>query len=251
MTKAEPQQDTQTLARGLALLGAIVEAGGTKSLKEIAAALALPLSTTYRLVARLEADKMVMRVARGRYQAGLALASMARHADLFAAIATLARPVLRDLAEQTGRTAHLGMLEDDMVTYLVRAAPKAGGVFTKEAMQLEAYCSAVGKVLLSRLPEAAFNAYLADGPFVQLTANTITDPQDLRRHIDAVRKSGFATDDNEVEEGLFCIGVPVESGAINVSLALSVSGPNMTKDATKLTLDKLQAMSRTISDKLV
>ena len=77
---------------------------------------------------------------------------------------------MEDLAKRTGLTVHLGVFEGDMVTYLVKAAGVTD-VLTQEGMQLEAYCSGIGKVLLAFLPLDEREQYLAGGPFVRLTAH--------------------------------------------------------------------------------
>ena len=52
-----------------------------------------------------------------------------------------------------------------MVTYLIKEDAPGAALFTREGMQLEAYCSAVGKLLLSEIPTAELDAYLGDAPF--------------------------------------------------------------------------------------
>ena len=90
-------------------------------------------------------------------------------------------------------------------------------------MQLEAYCSAIGKVLFAHLPEAERERYLAGGPFVPLTARTIVDPARLRGELDAIRICGFAIDDEEIAPGLRCMAVPLRNSDGAVQAAISVS----------------------------
>jgi IclR family transcriptional regulator, acetate operon repressor len=90
-------------------------------------------------------------------------------------------------------------------------------------MQLEAYCSGIGKVLLAHLPKAACEDYLAAGPFVALTSRTIVDPDLLRAELANVRHQGFAVDNHEVAEDLRCIAVPLRRPDGEVVAAVSVS----------------------------
>jgi DNA-binding IclR family transcriptional regulator len=117
----------------------------------------------------------------------------------------------------------LGTLEGDMVTYRIKTGEGAGDLFTRVGMQLEAYCSGIGKVLLAWLPAGEREAYLATGPFPPLTARTITEPDALRRELAQVREQGYAMDDGEIAEGLQCIAVPVRSSDGRVLAALSAS----------------------------
>ena len=138
------------------------------------------------MVAAFERGGLVVRGERGRYGAGLGLAELSalyRQAGRF--LARAGRPELRRLAREMKRTAHLGVLEADaMVTYLVKEAAGNMPIFTREMLQLEAYCTGVGKVLLAHLDDSAREIYLAGGPFVSLTDNTLTDPGLLRAELD-------------------------------------------------------------------
>jgi DNA-binding IclR family transcriptional regulator len=117
----------------------------------------------------------------------------------------------------------MGTFESDMVTYRVKTGENAGELFTRVDMQLEAYCSGMGKVLLAFLPAAERAAYLAGGPFVELTPTTITDPQDLARELARVGQQGFAEDRGETVPDLFCLAVPIRRPDGSVPAAISVS----------------------------
>jgi DNA-binding IclR family transcriptional regulator len=110
-----------------------------------------------------------------------------------------------------------------MVTYRIKTGRGAHDLFTRTGLQLEAYCSGIGKVLLAHLPVAERHAYLAAGPFVALTSHTITDPARLAVALDAVRAEGFATDLGEIVEDLQCLAVPVRQPDGRVRAAISVS----------------------------
>lgn len=98
----------------------------------------------------------------------------------------------------------------------------AGALFTRVGMQLEAYCSAIGIVLLANLPLAEREAYLAGGPFVALTHRTIVDPAMLREELAAARLRGFAIDDEEVAPNLRCMAVSPHTTDGRVLAAISV-----------------------------
>lgn len=134
-----------------------------------------------------------------------------------------AAPILDRLAVHTGCVVQLGIFENDMVTYLVKTGQSAGDLFTKVGMQLEAYCSGIGKVLLAHLPVQAQAEYLAGGPFIALTDQTITDPLLLKDELDHVATQSFAVDDEEVVTGLQCVAVPVRNMQGEVIAAISAS----------------------------
>ncbi|PWR19668.1 IclR family transcriptional regulator [Zavarzinia compransoris] len=219
--KNDPESGTLALDRALALFAAVLRDRGRTSLAEIARAEHLPVSTAHRLIAAFERQRLIARGTRGRYIAGMGLLELTP--DRRHVLAQASRPVLRKLARAEKRTAHLGILEAEMVTYLVKEAGGPASVFTREMIQFEAYCTGIGKVLLAGLEPAHRDRYLAGGPFVRLTPTTITDPGDLRRHLADIAARGFAIDDAEMADGLHCVAVPVRDGQRRVIAAISLS----------------------------
>ncbi len=213
------------LEKGLILFERILRDRGRTSLVALADDMNLPRSTLYRLIATLEARGLIARISHGRYDVGMMVALQMENVSAQAQLALICRPLLRRLAEDCNATAHLGVMENDMVTYLVKETGKAAHAavsFTQENFQLEAYCSGIGKVLLAWLPAAARAKYLAGGPFIALTKQTITDPDLLKEHLERVRTNQFASDEREVSDDLRCLAVPLWTSAQSVTAAISL-----------------------------
>jgi len=223
------QDDTQSspsLEKALLLFNRVLHDRGNTALKHLASDLGLSRSTLYRLAGTLQDFGLITRQSRGFYDIGLKLAASLQGVTLLNQLSRLSRPLLQRLADECGATAHLGVLEDGMVTYVVKVAAKAaaeGAGFTRENAQLEAYCSGLGKVLLAILPQDERECYLAAGPFVPLTSRTMTERSTLRDCLNAVRQNGFAQDDGEVADNLFCLAVPVAGPELAVDAAISIS----------------------------
>ena len=215
-------EGAQAPDRVLQLMQAIILDGGASPLSALAEALGLANSSARRLAALLEERGYVSRVARGRYGVGPAFVQLARHASGHAYLCNLARAPLRQLARAARATAHLGILENEMVTYLQREGAPDATIVTDVGAQLEAYCTGIGKVLLAGLGEPSREAYLRAGDFVQLTPNTITDVEALRQELSAVRRAGYGLDRAEMFERLHCLAVPVVLGGATVA-AISIS----------------------------
>ncbi len=110
-----------------------------------------------------------------------------------------------------------------MVTYVLRERFGSNAVLPSEDIQLEAYCSGLGKVLLSAQSEASISAYLAEGTLVSLTENTIVDADALRHELERVHVQGWAQDDGEVLPGLCCLAVPIRDATGRTHAAISIS----------------------------
>ena len=137
-----------------------------------------------------------------------------------------ARPILTELAEAVGETAHLGVLDDYSVLYIDKIdTQRSVGMKSYVGRRLPAYSSALGKNLLAWLDPEELEEYLSSTELKPFTANTITDPDRLREHLKQVRKQGFALDDQENEEHLFCVSAPVFDMDGKMVAAISTAAP--------------------------
>lgn len=234
----------------------IIRDGGQHSARQLAESMAIPTATFYRLLASLKDQGLIQSLHKGHYIAGPQLLSLRPYLNQIQLASKLARPPLEKLARKYRTVAHMGMLYDDMVTYLVKAGESHGEDFTSEGIQLEAYCSGIGKILLANLPEEEQAQYLAGGPFVALTAHTKTDAGALSEDLNAAKNLGYAIDDREFSPDLRCLAVPVPSKHTPISLGISISrqgaqinqkdDPEMIADLQKTAGE----ISEIISDKL-
>ncbi|MEO0412534.1 MAG: IclR family transcriptional regulator [Pseudomonadota bacterium] len=224
MLTSNPKTGDQAVKRSIALYEAVLARGETQALSVIAREFSLSTSTAYRLLTPYIQAGWLRRIKRGQLAAGPRLLSAALSLDVHKVLARTARPFLAALAAQLGQTVHLGVLENAMVTYLVKETPngiKEG--WTRESMQLEAYCSGIGKVLLAHLPGQEQALYLSDGHFIALTQHTQIDPAKMRLEWETVRRRGYALDVEEIAMGLTCIAVPVRTPQGHVCAAISTS----------------------------
>jgi IclR family transcriptional regulator, acetate operon repressor len=206
------------------LLEAVVADGGRSSVAALARAAGVPVASAHRHIAALVGAAYLVPAGYGRHLPGPKLRALAGLIGDRQIMINAATSVLDRLALRMGCVVQLGIFENDMVTYLVKTGQSAGDLFTKVGMQLEAYCSGIGKVLLAHLPAQAQAAYLAGGPFIALTDRTITDPVLLKAALEQVATQGFAVDDEEVVTGLRCVAAPIRNLRGKVIAAISASG---------------------------
>jgi DNA-binding IclR family transcriptional regulator len=230
------------------MLEAILADREGRSVATIAQDTGLPGATAHRQVTTLVAERFLARLPGGRLGPGPRLLSLLQMVDEKQVIVAAAAPVLHRLASEVGSIVQLGTLENDMVTYRIKTGRGAKNLFTRTGLQLEAYCSGIGKVLLAHLPEPQRRIYLAAGPFVALTRHTITDPAVLAMALDHVRVQGFATDQGEIAEDLECLAVPICQPDGRVPAAISVS--RLTGRGRKQTPDDILLLLRTAAQEI-
>lgn len=205
------------------MLEAVIADGGRNSLSGLARQTGMPVATAHRQVTTLVAEGYLTPSGGGRHVAGPRLLGLLHRLDEKQVVANVAAPLLHRLAARVRSVVQLGTFENDMVTYRIKTGRGANDLFTRIGMQLEAYCSGIGKVLLAHLPEHGRDAYLAGGPFVALTERTIVDPDRLRAELDGIYQCGYAIDDEEIAPGLRCMALPLHNSAGTVIAAISVS----------------------------
>jgi IclR family acetate operon transcriptional repressor len=142
-----------------------------------------------------------------------------------------ARPIMRHLADETGQTANLGILDRHQVVHIEVVAPDRPVRFWAMIGKREdAHVSGLGKVLLAALPDAERQAYLRE-PHPAMTPHTITDPDALRADLELTATRGYAIDNEESNPGVLCIAAPIRNGKGQVEAAVSISGPRAEFDA--------------------
>lgn len=209
------------------MLEAVLADSGQRSVSAIARDLKMPVPTAHRQVKTLVLDGYLSAGQGKRYFAGPRLLALLQRLDEKQVITNVAAPVLHRLAGQIRSVVQLGTFENDMVTYRLKTGQGAGNLFTRVGMQLEAYCSGMGKVLLAHLPLDQRAAYIANGDFIPLTDNTIVEPEALIEELEKVLAEGYAIDNSEIAEGLRCLAVPIRQpdGRVLAAISASQSGP--------------------------
>lgn len=227
----------QSIERALDLLECLARSSDWMGISELSAATGQPVGTVHRLLMTLMAREYVVRDSRTRrYALGPAfrlLAGVALQTPNWSEIAT---PYLRELVEISGETANLAVMERDRAVYVAQAQPtRMVRMFTELGNRVPLYNTGCGKVLLAFQTERVLNSYLSENSLVAYTPTTITDVACLREELNRVREGGYAIDNEEQEEGVRCLSVPVYGpGHQRVVAAISISGPSSRLDDSRI-----------------
>ena len=194
--------------------------------KEIAAAVGLPLPTTYHLLGTLVAEGLLGKDSRRNYYVGPLLHSIADgYRRQFTPPEHLLGPLHR-LAESTGETAYVGCWRHDELAVLAavegRNAVRVSGVDI--GVGQSAHARASGKALLAFAPEAVRASYLFRHPLEPVTTRTIVDREEFELELEGIRLRGFAIDEEEFRVGVACVAAPVLANSWAVAV-YSVSAP--------------------------
>lgn len=143
-------------------------------------------------------------------------------------IATVAVPVMDELASRLGEAVQLARLDGIENIYLAISQPQLPiRLASSVGMRLHAHATGIGKALLSMLPEEEARARLSAVALPKPTAKTIIDVDELLRELAKVRERGYALDDEEYMLGCRCVGVPlISEPAADLYSAISVTIPS-------------------------
>ena len=205
MSAVEPTRSPllSSVRNAARVLRAFTHADQELGVTELSRRLGLGKSTTHRLVATLEAERLLEQdPATGKYRLGLALyelgTTVTEHVDLHQA----SLPVLTTLRHRTGEMVHVAVLDGLEAVYVERLeSPYMLPVFRRVGHRLPAHWTSSGKVLLAALPRPELERRLKGAELDARTSHTITDHRALVRELELVAKRGWASNFEEGELG--------------------------------------------------
>ncbi|MGO4616885.1 IclR family transcriptional regulator [Nocardia sp. 2YAB30] len=242
---------SQSLSRALTILVSLGE--DSQSLDQLAAQLGVHKSTVLRLLQTMEAQRFVTHDSQHRYMLGSRLFELANRTLEQRDVRTVARPHLAALNAATKQTIHLATYESGEAVYIDKLdATQSVRMYSRIGRPAPLHCTAVGKVLVSSLPRAQWQAIAAKIDYHPFTEHTIRTPEHYVRELEKVAAQGYAEDHEEHESFVNCIGVPVRDGTGAVVAAVSMSVPDMLLDRDQVLaeLPRVHAAAEAISAEL-
>ena len=248
MTDARAAGQT-SFARGLNVLVAVAE-NGDVTVEDVAAELAMPLSTAYRYIRTLR-DFELVEEHEGRYVPGWRLLELSGQHLTHARLAEIGASVLRDIVEALSETAVLTVRVGTQAMCLRQVeSPHAIRYAFRINQLLPLHAGAGQRVLLAYAPPTVIQRLLAS-PLPRYTGHT-HDRERLRHDLDHIRSTGAAVSHGELNAGAVAVAAPVFSGG-EVVCSLTVAGPESrcgAKSWPSHALTSLRAAADTLSQAL-
>ncbi len=222
---SEPMAGTQSIRRAVSLLAAFTDERQAWAAGELAEAVGLNRTTTYRLLTALESAEFVARdPATDTYRLGSGLIALGARAGRANSVRAVALPELAALAAQTGETATLEILSGQEVV-IIDEIP--GEYVTSGSQHIGSrwplYATSTGKAILAHLPPEEAAPLLAQ-PMPPLTARTVVAAAQLRDCLADVRRAGYAVAAEELELGFVAVGAAILDAGRRPVAALSLGG---------------------------
>ncbi|MDI6762597.1 MAG: IclR family transcriptional regulator [Thermodesulfobacteriota bacterium] len=226
----KPNNLVQTIERVSLILDILGQNPQGISVRDLSTKVSLPKGTTHRLLSSLSYLGYVRQDPKTRnYLLGFKLVELGNILLGQLDLRKEAAPFLNDLAERTKETVHMVILDRNEVVYIDKVEvdhnPSGLRMASRIGLRNPAHSSAVGKVLISHLPDEELNQFFRGKGLTKRTENTITDATQLKEHLKIVRAQGYAIDDEENERGIRCVAAPIRNETGQVAAAISITGP--------------------------
>ncbi|NIZ08462.1 IclR family transcriptional regulator [Pseudooceanicola sp. HF7] len=216
------------VARAIKVLRHIAAGNGCTNISAASKTLGINRTTLIRLLTTLSEEGMIEWQGDGRgYRLGFGLLGLAAEALSSRDLLQAARPRLAALAQATGLSAHLGVLDRRDVVYMIREVPKSQLVSNvREGTRLPAYATTMGRMMLAHLTAQELFDLYSDQPMPEYSSVTATTPDALFDQLQSDRARGIVWSDGNFEPMIGSCACPVLDHAARVVASINLSGPN-------------------------
>jgi IclR family transcriptional regulator, KDG regulon repressor len=212
-------------ARTLSVLELL--AGATKPLgvSEIARQLKIPKSSSFALLSTLEDAGYVRRNAEDEWMATLRLYHLGIRVAQNIDILIVAQPIINELSDSTGMTAHLGMFDGRSVVYALKVEPRESMIKfdTYPGKVASVHLTAIGRAIASVLEERDLMRLLGDYDFDGGFNSRIRSRTSFMAEMGRVRTRGYSLENEEETVGVACLAAPLSYAAGQGAAAVGVT----------------------------
>ncbi|WP_125616308.1 IclR family transcriptional regulator [Specibacter cremeus] len=214
MSPAPGRSKVPAAENTLRILKLLASKRGPLAASTIATALDLPRSSVYHLLGVMEQNGFVLHLhEEQRYGLGIAAFELSSAYSRQEPLSRLGRPLLAQLVDRIGESAHLAVLHGRDVLYIVEERAKhRPSLVTDVGVRLPSHLTASGRAILAALPKSQVRAlYPNAAAFTSRVEvkNPIVKYSTLSSHLDRVRQRGFSTENGEVTAGFGSVAVAV------------------------------------------
>lgn len=234
----------QTVDRALTVLEML--AIQPMSVQEIESKTGLNRTTVTRLIQTLANREYIEKVEQtNQFRIGMKVVEISSFRLNQVELKTEAIPFLRELSQKLSQVCHMGQLSHGEVVYIEKIEPiMTIRMYSAIGKRVPVHTTALGKMLASGLERTAVMDILEEKGMRRYTPHTIVDKQAYLAEIEKVRTQGFAADDSENEEGIYCFAAPILDYRGEMIAAISTSSIQKEK-TTEADVDIVSAIKNT------
>ncbi|WP_456279227.1 IclR family transcriptional regulator [Bacillus sp. AK128] len=244
----------KSVSRALDIFHLVSLKKGGLGVTEIANQMDINKSSVYRILSTLvqygyvEQDEET-----GRYKLGYKFLEISTKLLESIDLRTEARPFLQELERETNEVIHLVVYDQGEVVYIEKLdGTQTLRTHSKVGKRAPMHCTSVGKAILANLPSSIVLDILDRKGLPMHTDKTITDKDVFLQELVKVKQNGYALDQEENENGISCMAVPIFDHLGKAIAAMSISGPTirMTGERMEHLQGKMKKMGHELSTRL-
>lgn len=246
----------QSVEKTMRIVEILAKANSPMRLSDIARDAEIPASTTLRMVNTLVECGYAYQEENGSQGYGLTMRffKIGQMVASHFSIRDLAHAYLLSLAQDTGESCCLSILDHDEVRYLDVVESAKNHVMIRQRVGGTAplHCTGSGKLFLCQYPPEKLSAFI-NGGLRRLTPHTLISAEELEYELKISLERGYTVDNEECEIGMFCLAAPIYDIDHKIIAAVSLSGPisRMTNMRIELELiPRLLQAAKQITEKI-
>ncbi len=243
----------QSIVKAFNIINIFTREEPEKSLTQISKETGINKTTVYRYLSSLMKIGLIGQDPNtGYYYLGIKLFEIGNKVIVNKNIIDISRPILTRVVNDVNITIHLATINDNEVVYLDKIKSKQSlQVHTYMGLRVPLHCTALGKSMLSFLPDDELQELLKKKRLSARTPKTITQKKKLFRNLKTARKNGYAVDREEFKEQVHCVAVPILNSDGYPIAALSMSGSKLqiNNKSIPVIAGKLKRAAKQISEK--
>ena len=251
---AEDRYRVPALARGLQLLMQFNRDQPELSGAQLARQLDLPRASVFRMLCTLEQAGFLERCADGvNYKLGLGVLRLGFELLASMELTELGRPVIEELRDRSGYSAHLVVRDAREVVFIAKVAGRSAMFHSIQVgARLPAHATVLGRTLLSDLSDAQLAALYTNAPLSAFTPRTPTTVAALAELIAQDRARGYGVSMGGYEPGICTIASPVfnEQGRVAAAISITVAAQRIEEPELGVLVEMVKAAAAQLSDRL-
>jgi len=233
--KGDENKTVKSVERALIILETLAKIGVPTTITEISKRTNLSPGTTHRLLhTMMQRGFVAQNPENSKYRLGIKAFQIGNISAYFKDLRSAARPVLEELQKRYNETVNLAILDGSEVVYIDQVESTnivVVRMFAQTGSRGPAHCTGSGKVLLAGLPPNQLKEVVYNMDLIKYTDKTITDPEELIKELNQIKQRGYAIDNGERDEGVWCAAAPIKNTEGMVVAAVSISVPSIRVDS--------------------